>query len=146
LAITAHVIDGLMNETKGWNDRDDDFTVAISAAHPVLPSNRDDETRWDLELRARQIVNNRHSKNALIDAVRWLMRRAERAEAALAEVGSDVAAVLTENTGHDELIASTGARIGGPVATEVVQVFRGIADTVKRVVGELPARVKVEAA
>jgi hypothetical protein len=148
MIVTAHVIAGLLGIQKGWNDRDDDFTVSIDAAHPCLPVNYGDEGRWDREMRAREIVNNRHSKNALIDAVRWLMRRAERAEHALALIGEQIDKSLVDEEGFDQLRGSDGAQIGGTVATEVLALLRSFKEAVREGLGipKPAAKEKLKAA
>jgi hypothetical protein len=52
---------------KPWNDREDEWSAAIEAAHPTKTQ------RFDLDDKARQMVSARHSKGALVALVNWLL-------------------------------------------------------------------------
>lgn len=61
-----------------WDDKPDEHTVAIAAAHPLKQDTTASHERY---ARALKMVENRHSKYALVDLVHWLLTRAETAEA-----------------------------------------------------------------
>jgi Protein of unknown function (DUF550) len=54
-------------EPAAWDDRDDDLTPMIDAAHPCLTRN------FSTYERAQQLVTNRHSKGALVALVNYLL-------------------------------------------------------------------------
>lgn len=55
-------------------DKLDEYSGAIRAAHPIRTSNH---KRYQQAL---VMVGNRHSKAALVELVNWLLMRAEEAE------------------------------------------------------------------
>lgn len=57
-----------------WDDKEDEHTEAIAAAHPLRTG---DHARY---ARAVEMVSARHSKYTLVDLVNWLLMRAEVAE------------------------------------------------------------------
>lgn len=67
-----------LSDPKNWRDRDDEWSHAIRAAHPV---NSDDPKRHDRFMTALKMVGNRHGKYELVALVQWLLTRAETAEA-----------------------------------------------------------------
>lgn len=58
-----------------WDDKQDEWSDEIAQSHP-LKTKRNIE--YDI---ARKMVSNRHSKNALVDLVCWLLQKAHPAPA-----------------------------------------------------------------
>lgn len=73
---------------KAWteNDREDEWTATIRAAHPMQSS---DPKRHDHYQTAMDMVRNRRSKAALVDLVCWLVSRATKAEAKAEELAKE---------------------------------------------------------
>lgn len=71
---------GLMalSDPAHWRDRDDQWSEAIKAVHPM---NSDDPKRHERFMTALEMVGNRHGKYELVGLVQWLLTRAETAEA-----------------------------------------------------------------
>jgi hypothetical protein len=57
-----------------WNDRQDEWSAEIEAAHPTLTSD------FDTYAKAQRMVSNRHSKGSLIALVNWLLALTDRTE------------------------------------------------------------------
>lgn len=60
-----------------WNDREDEWSKDIEAAHPVNSTAPDRHKHFDT---AMSMVGNRHGKYALVGLVHWLLTRATQAE------------------------------------------------------------------
>lgn len=56
-----------------WRDKDDQWTEAIDAAHPVKSTHPE---RHKLYERAMEMVGNRRGKGALVNLVSWLLQQA----------------------------------------------------------------------
>jgi hypothetical protein len=56
-------------------DKDDEWTPAINAAHPTVTRLRKGQP--DTYAIAMRMVGNRHSKRALVELVSWLLQRAD---------------------------------------------------------------------
>jgi hypothetical protein len=56
-------------EPPNWNDKEDEWSVAIEQAHPI---NSNEYELWDIALK---MINNRHSKSSLVSLVCWLLVR-----------------------------------------------------------------------
>lgn len=55
-----------------WEDQEDEWSKEIEEAHPVVSGSH------DTYLKAMKMVENRHSKAALVDLVNWLLVKLER--------------------------------------------------------------------
>lgn len=65
------LMEHLTRGREAWGDRPDEHTTAIDAAHPLVTKNHGRYAR------ALAMVENRHSKSALVDLVNWLLARGE---------------------------------------------------------------------
>lgn len=69
-----------------WEDKPDDLTEAVNAAHPCMS-----RKNWDIYTAALEAVSNRHSKGALVSLVSYLMIEAQEAVQAEREACAKVA-------------------------------------------------------
>lgn len=55
-----------------WEDKPDQFSDRVKAAHPVMCDDADRHARYAL---AMEMIHSRHSKYALVDLVNWLLTK-----------------------------------------------------------------------
>jgi len=55
-----------------WSDKDDQFSLRVRAAHPVVSEGEDRHARYAL---AMELIRSRHSKYAIVDLVNWLLTK-----------------------------------------------------------------------
>jgi len=67
-----------LSDPSYWKDRDDQWSDAINAIHPM---NATDPKRHHRFMVALAMVGNRHGKYELVGLTQWLLTRAEKAEA-----------------------------------------------------------------
>ncbi len=67
-----------------WEDKEDEWTPAIDAAHPMSKPGHMTHEESDRYKTAMKMVGHRHGKYALINLVNWLLERAAKSEDAAA--------------------------------------------------------------
>lgn len=60
-----------------WDDVDDEWTERIDASHPVTSGKTEAHNAY---AKAMKMVGNRHSKQALVELVCWLLQEAKPVE------------------------------------------------------------------
>lgn len=79
LAACNEALEQPAQEPVAWEDKEDKWSADIEKAHPV---NSKAYADWDV---AQRMVSNRHSKNALIALVCWLLQKDTRPEQPLSD-------------------------------------------------------------
>ncbi len=115
----AEVVTTLLDELeaalvpRGWANHPDEWSDAISAAHPTVSGSH---AEYAVAL---QMVGNRYSKHALVELVSWLLVRVGKTEsvldAAQAERAKFVAAVFLKETDPAALVGATTLEVLGGI-------------------------------
>lgn len=107
-----------------WNDKDDGYTPAIEAAHPINSGDPyNGLSRWKVYEAALEMVGNRRGKYELVNLVNWLLLRAKLAEFALWGLGDAIDKGIKKQPGPHTFRTSDGEVHGGIIGEDVNRIL-----------------------